>query len=216
MTERNALIGQVKKLDGRPVVVVGTCGNDVQVDHWSEVPWTPLVHVDRLAEMPPHLWTDEDLSKLRIQAVEHLGVWNGVRALALGTLSLLHSFEHREKVTEDVKQGLRLEGKALDEVLRDLEQARADLATLNAAHEQALQERDEARELAHDIGRDRRTWAQKLADVIEDADIDGIAVAREPQCHVELGAAVVVAAGLIAKLGAMIHETTKNVERPGK
>lgn len=172
-------LGDVRKLDGRPVVVIGVGpGDDVQVDHWSGAPCTPVVHVGQLREQEPHAWSDDALKGLQEQALQGLNSkkWRG---LALGTISLIYSFATQEKREDDIVTALKDEGKTLDETARELEgvkgelhlerdmrtrwgdkieeqrveieQLRADFKTLNLAHETALRERDYAAKSFDDL-----------------------------------------------------------------
>jgi hypothetical protein len=121
------MIGTIKKLHDQPVVVTWVHGDHVQVDHFAPNPWTPIAHVDSLAEMEPPTIDDEFVATVRRAAVQCLSESPIARKLAHLALQLAYAHEQQAYCSVATEQALCDEGKALDDALRENNELRERL-----------------------------------------------------------------------------------------
>ena len=203
----NVSIGDIRKLDERAVVVVGVNGDDVQVDHFSRLPFTPVIHADRLAYIAPTPITAERLQQLREYAVQYLPSTGALRDLAQYVLQLTFAYDHREKRADDVESALQDEGKALDDVARELEVMRQDLANALQSNEALAAEvkfaRDDAQKIVDICAKDSDSTDRtinrlrnELATTKEERDEARAVAERATECAEKLAVSTKAACNL--------------------
>jgi hypothetical protein len=193
MRERIWQDGDVCKLRGTSAVIASVRGDKVLA---FDATWTSPVpiagHVDELqdADLLHSAVDDGELVNLATATLQGDARYAFVVAkLALLQRALYMRERARADGTEDALTG---EGELYDKVASE--------------RDDALRESEEARALAHDIGKECRDAANMIEVAFLCAAIPGFAVPREPQCHVTIGDAAKVAVDAIAEFGILNRE----------